>query len=228
MLVNTELKFTVLDQQCYAGPFATVENKCRNHRNSDWYLNVDIMLGGSSSELTTSDEATLKIAFSETMLSVLGAAPSGVTFDKQDVTSTGLKVSMTLQFDSVPDETSVGNFANDKSSAGSLLKYELIGAQALSANFLKGEVSAVTILSANTNTDARDFSEIDESSFKTVTDHVWLTASVDAPTSNLSAYARYVAEGAYALVAVAAVLAVSLLAKRAMTKTTVVEEDIKA
>jgi hypothetical protein len=225
---NMELKFTVLDQQCYAGLFTTVSNKCLTNYKSDWFLDVSLLLAGATESLSSSDESTLQIALSETMLSVLGSSPSSSNVQKQEVTSSGLKVSMVLQFASLPDSTAVDNFAKDTSSATSLLKYELIGGQALSVNFLKGEVSGVSILSASTDSSAVDTSKVDESSFQTVTDHVWMTAAVEAPSDTFNVYARYIAEGAYALVAVAAVLAVSLFAKRAMTKTAVVEEEVHA
>ena len=221
---DTELKFTILDQQCYAGLFKTVDNMCMNTYKSEWYLHVDLLLDGAAEVLSSQDESTLQIALSETMLSVLGSAPSSADVQEQVITSAGLKVSMRVQFASVPDTTAVDNFAKDTSSATSLLKYELIGAQSLSAHFLKGEVSGVGIVSVSNDLDARDFSQIDETKFKTVTDHVWLTASVDASPDTFNVSAKYIAEGAYALVAVAAVLAVSLFAKRALTKTAVVEE----
>jgi hypothetical protein len=64
---------------------------------------------------------------------------------------------------------------------------------------------------------------MDEYSLQTVTDHAWTITSPEQTSSNFSDYAKYVAEGAYALVAVAAVLAVSLFVKRAMSKTAVTE-----
>jgi hypothetical protein len=190
-------------------------------------LNVELLLGGGAESLSVSDKSNLKVATTETMLSVLGSGPNSIKVGKQEVTSSGLKVSMVLQFASVPDITALDNFAKETSSASSLLKYELIGSQTLAANFLKGEVSSVTIVSASTG-EEHEFSKVDESAYQTVTDHVWMTASVEQSSNNFNVYAKYVAEGAYALVAVAAVLAVSLFAKRAMTKTAVVEEDIKA
>ena len=205
-----------------------MSNKCLTNYKSDWFLDVALVLGGATESLSSSDEATLKIALSETMLSVLGSSPASSVVQKQEITGSGLTVHMVLQFDSLPDSTAVNNFAKDTSSATSLLKYELISGQALSVNFLKGEVSGVSIMSASTDSTAVDMSKVDESSFKTVTDHVWLTAAVDAPSDNFNVYAKYIAEGAYALVAVAAVLAVSLFAKRALTKTAAVEEEVQA
>jgi hypothetical protein len=226
--MDTQVHFTVLNQQCYAGLFITVENTCAQTYYSAFYLNVDLMLGGGAESLSSSDESTLKIATSDTMLSVLGSSPNSIKVGHQQVTSSGLKVTMVLQFASVPDSTALDNFVAETSSASSLLKYELVGSQSLSANshFLKGEVLTVSILSASTNTDAHDFSKVDESAFQTVTDHVWNTVSVEQSSSdNFNVYARYVAEGAYALVAVAAVLAVSLFAKRAMTRTAAVATE---
>jgi hypothetical protein len=226
--MDTEFMFTVVDDQCYAGASYTANNLCLNTYKSDFFLNVELLLSGGAETLSSSDASSLKVALAETMHSVLGSVPTSSTLGEQEITSNGLKVSALLQFPSVPDTSALDNFVKETASASSLLKFELIGTQSSSAKFLQGEVSGVSILSASTEADAHDFSKVDESSFHTVTDHAWKTASVEQSTNNFNEYAKYVAEGAYALVAVAAVLAVSLFAKRAMAKTTVVEEDIKA
>ena len=193
-------------------------------RQRPFFLDVVLLLSGGAESLSSSDDSTLKVALAETFLSVLGSSPSSTRVKEETVSSSGLKVSMVVEFETLPDTAAMDSFVKDTSSAGSLLKYELIGVQGLSMNFLKGEVSGVTILSASTNTAAVDMSNVDETSFKTVTDHVWLTAAVEAPSDTFNVYVRYIAEGAYALVAVAAVLAVSLFAKRALTKTAAEEE----
>lgn len=191
-------------------------------------MKVDLVLGGGATVLSASDESALNIALTETMLSVVGTVPASVKVVKQAAGSSGLVVSAVLQFDSSPDGTALNNFVQDTSSASSLLKYELIGTQSLAAKFLDGGVSSVAIVSANT-VHVDDFSQVDESSFQTVADHVWLTTSSEEPSNNFNIYAEYVAEGAYALVGVAAVLAVSLFIKRAMIKTPAsVEVDVKA
>jgi hypothetical protein len=221
---DAELLFTVLDQQCYAGAFYEVETLCANTYKSAYYLNVDLVLDGGRSVLSSSDKSSLQVAVSETMLSVLGSAPSSSSFEHQEVADGGLKVSMVLEFGSAPDASALTNFVRDTSSASSLLKYELIGSQSLSTNFLHGDVAAVRIVSATSKADAHDYSNVDESLFKTVSDHVWKTASVEQ-SENFNTYAKYVAEGAYAIVAVAAVLAVSLFARRAMSKNVVSEDE---
>merc|ERR1719313_1095729 len=103
------------------------------------------------------------------------------------------------------DTSALDNLFRETSSASSLLKYELIGSQSLSAHFLHGEVSSVRITSVSRATDVQDFSNVDESSFQTVSDHVWVTSSNDQSSGSFNAYAEYVAQGAYALVGVAAV-----------------------
>jgi len=144
--------------------------------------------------------------------------PSSLTVGKQGVTSNGVKVSVLLEFASLPDASSVDNFLVETSSASSLLKYELIGSHALSANFLHGEVSGVTIMSVSTKTGVHDYSKVDESSYQTVKDFIWKTSATEESSSGYNDYARYVAEGAYAVVGVAAVFAVTLFVKRAMSK----------
>jgi len=216
--MNTQLHFTALGHQCYAGALYEVETLCTNTYKSDYYLNVDLLLGGATETLSVTDESTLKAALSETVLSVLGTMPSSLTVGKQGVTSNGVKVSVLLEFASLPDASSVDNFLAETSSASSLLKYELIGSQALSANFLHGEVSGVTIMSVSTKTGVHDYSKVDESSYQTVKDFIWKTSATEESSSGYNDYARYVAEGAYAVVGVAAVFAVTLFVKRAMSK----------
>merc|ERR1712167_542600 len=206
----------VVDQQCYVGAFHEDEYVCTNiYRSSIYYLELDLLLSGGSGILSTTDESNLNVALTETMLSVVGTVPSSSKVTKQIATSNGVEVKVMLQFESSPDTTALDNFVKDTSSASSLLKYELIGTQSLAAKFLDGAVTSVSILSA-ASANADDFSSVDESSYKTVSDHVWLTASSEQSSNNFNEYAKYVAEAAYALVAVAAVLAVSLFIKRAI------------
>mmetsp|Transcript_27985 Transcript_27985/g.47285 ORF Transcript_27985/g.47285 Transcript_27985/m.47285 type:complete len:905 (+) Transcript_27985:54-2768(+) len=220
---ETQFEFTVVDQQCYVGAFHEAEFLCKNEYNSGgiYYLELDLLLAGGSSTLSASDESNLNVALTETMLSVVGSVPSSSKITKQTSTSNGMQLSVMLEFETSPDSVALDNFVKDTSSASSLLKYELIGTQSLAAKFLDGAVSSVSILSAVT-AKVEDFSNVDESSYKTVSDHVWLTASSEQSSSNFNEYAKYVAEGAYALVAVAAVLAVSLFIKRAMAPKTAV------
>jgi hypothetical protein len=225
---NTEFKFSIVDQQCYVGAFAEVANTCSNNYVSDYYLKVDLILGGGAAMLSSSDKSTLTVALTETMISVVGSVAVSAKVTSQGLTSNGLAVSAVLQFESTPDSTALNNFVQDTSSASSLLKYELIGTQSLAAKFLEGGVSAVSIVSANA-VHVDDLSQVDESSFQTVIDHAWTTASTQE-SNNFNVYAKYVAEGAYALVAVAAVLAVSLFVRRASSTSTVVvdiESEIK-
>jgi hypothetical protein len=223
LAVNTELHFTVLDQQCYAGAFYELDNLCRNTYKSAFFLNVDVLLSGGVESLSASDESTLKVATSETMLSVLGEVPISVKVGRQEVQNSAVMVSMLLEFKNAPDSAALSNFIMETSAASSLLKYELIGTQSMAANFLKGQVASVSIVSASTETGTHDYSKVDESSFHTVEDNVWKTESVQQSAS-FNDYATYVAEAAYAIVAVAAVLAVSIFVKRAVTKKyTVVE-----
>jgi hypothetical protein len=217
LAVNTELHFTVLDQQCYAGAFYELDNLCRNTYKSAFFLNVDVLLSGGVESLSASDESTLKVATSETMLSVLGEVPISVKVGRQEVQNSAVQVSMLLEFKNAPDSAALSNFIMETSSASSLLKYELIGTQSMAANFLKGQVASVSIVSASTETGTHDYSKVDESSFHTVEDNVWKTESVQQSAS-FNDYATYVAEAAYAIVAVAAVLAVSIFVKRAVTK----------
>jgi hypothetical protein len=217
---NTEFKFSIVDQQCYVGAFAEVANTCSNNYVSDYYLKVDLILGGGAAMLSSSDKSTLTVALTETMISVVGSVAVSAKVTSQGLTSNGLAVSAVLQFESTPDSTALNNFVQDTSSASSLLKYELIGTQSLAAKFLEGGVSAVSIVSANA-VHVDDLSQVDESSFQTVIDHAWTTASTQE-SNNFNVYAKYVAEGAYALVAVAAVLAVSLFVRRASSTSTVV------
>jgi hypothetical protein len=224
LAVNTQLHFTVLDQQCYVGAFYELDNLCRNTYKSAFFLNVDVLLSGGVESLSVSDESTLRIAISETMLSVLGTMPSTMSISKQEVGSSGVKLSLQLEFSSLPDTTALNNFVSETSSASSLLKYELLGSPELSSKFLKGEVSAVSIVSASTNTERRDYSKVDESSFQEVSDHVWKTDGAEPSTNYFNVYAQYVAEGAYAIVGVAAVLVVSLCIKRAVSK----KEEVNA
>ena len=216
--INTELHFTVLDQQCYAGAYYELENLCSNTYKSDFFLNMEVLLSGGVEMMSFSDEATLRVAISETMLSVLGLVPTSVQIGKQEVSGSSLKVSMQLEFKSTPDSSALDSFIMETSSASSLLKYELIGTQSMAANFLKGEVSSVLILSASTNTDTHDYSKIDESSFNAVSDYVWKTESNQQQSTTFNGYANYVAEVTYAIVGFAAVLAVSIFVKRAVTK----------
>jgi hypothetical protein len=217
---NSQFQFSVVDQQCYVGAFHEAEYVCKNiYKSTIYYLELDLLLSGGSGILSASDESNLNVALTETMMSVVGTVPSSSKVTEQTVTTNGVELKVMLQFESSPDATALDNFVKDTSSASSLLKYELIGTQSLAAKFLDGGVSSVSILSAAT-ADVKDFSNVDESSYNTVTDHVWLTASSEQSSNNFNEYAKYVAEGAYALVAVAAVLAVSLFIKRAIAPKT--------
>jgi hypothetical protein len=224
--INTELHFTVLDQQCYAGSYYELANLCRNTYKSAFFLNVDVLLNGAVDLLSVSDESALRIAVSETMLSVLGSMPSSITISKQSVQNAGVQASLLLEFSSLPDTTALDNFVSETSSASSLLKYELLGSQEMASKFLKGEVSSVTIVSASTDVESRDYTNVDESSFQAVSDHVWKTNEVEPASNNFNIYAKYVSEGAYAVVGVAAVLAVSLFIKRSVGNKAVTEENV--
>lgn len=226
LAVNTELHFTVLDQQCYAGSFYELDNLCRNTYKSAFFLNIDVLLSGAVDLLSVSDESTLRVAVFETMLSVLGSMPSSASIMKQEVDNSGVKASLLVEFTSLPDTSALDNFISETSSASSLLKYELIGSQETASKFLQGEVSSVMITAASTNTGSRDYSKVDESSFQTVSDHVWKTNDVEPASNNFNAYAKYVSEGAYAVVGVAAVLAVSLFIKRSVGKKAGVEDNV--
>ena len=215
---NSELHFTVLDQQCYAGAFYEAESLCSNTYKSDFFLNVNILLGGGIESLSVSDESILRVAVEETMLSVLGTMPTAMKVSKQEVSSSGLKVSLLLEFGSLPDTSALDNLVLETSSASSLLKYELIGSQEMSAKFLNGDVSSVSIVSVSTNAISRDYSDIDESSFQSVSDHVWKTSEAEPSSNNFEHYAQYVAEGAYVVVGIAFVFAASLCMKRSAAK----------
>jgi len=182
---ETQFEFSVVDQQCYVGAFHEAEFLCKNEYNSDYFLNVDLVLGGTTGSLSLSDKSALNVALSETMLSVVGAVPSSSKITKEVSTTNSVVLSVLLKFESSPDASALDNFVKDTSSASSLLKYELIGTQSLATKFLDGAVTTVTIVGAET-ADVVDYSKVDESSFQTVTDHAWTITSPEQTSSNLA------------------------------------------
>jgi hypothetical protein len=206
---NRQLSFTVKGGQCYAGVSRDTEFLCLKDYKAAFFLKVDLFLCGAETILSANDALTLDMALMETFQS----EPGSTKVLSQTLGSGGLTVSVLVKVYNA-DDAAIENMMS--ASASSLLKYELIGSSTLDSNFLAGDVSSVAITSV-TISDEKDFSNVDESSFQTVTDYLWLTPASEVSSSNFNTYARFVAEGAYAVVIVAAVLAVSFFVKRVMS-----------
>lgn len=199
-----------------------------NKYKAAYWLKVDVLLGGGATSLSTADSNTLKTGVTEALQSVLASYATKAIVQGQSVTSSGLEVSILVEFDSITDLSALNNLVGSSGlldSASNLLKSDLVGSHALSANFMKGQLSSVSILSVQ-NIEYEDFTTVEESSFKTVSDYVWTVPA--AEQSYVEAHAENIAISSFAFVAVAAVLAVSLFVKRVMTKTTAVVEEVAA
>jgi hypothetical protein len=209
--LDKQVSFIVRDGKCFPGTLRETTTLCTIDYQAAYHLKVDLFLGGAVTALSVSDESTLSMALTQTLQTEQGS----VKVVSQTLRSAGLDVSVMVKVHNADDAT-LENMMS--ASVSRLLKYELIGSNTLSTNFLAGDVSSVMITSVSIS-EEKDFSNIDESSFKTVTDHLWLTPTSEKSSSSFHDYARYVAEGAYAIVAVAAVLAVSFFVKRVMSST---------